>query len=197
MTNSLKYLETMSRLSCLILVFFYFSSFVNLSCALNNGFSVELILRDSQKSPMYHPTESKFQRIQNVVIRSINRANHFGKIFLPSTNKLESTLTPNSHEYFRSYSLGTPSFKTYGIMDIGSSLVWLQCLPCYKCYNQISPIFNPSKSSSYKNISCSSMKFKQLKDAFPSCSQNKDVCQYSIYFGGNANSKGGVLVWRL
>ncbi|AES68109.1 eukaryotic aspartyl protease family protein, putative [Medicago truncatula] len=37
-----------------------------ISHALNNGFSVELIHRDSFKSLLYHPTETKFERIFNV-----------------------------------------------------------------------------------------------------------------------------------
>ncbi|KAL5056783.1 hypothetical protein RYX36_028387 [Vicia faba] len=61
-----------------------------ISHAKNNGFSVELIHRDSFKSPLYNPTQTKFQRNFNVVRRSINRANYFYKELSSTKNKLES-----------------------------------------------------------------------------------------------------------
>ncbi|RHN58424.1 hypothetical protein MtrunA17_Chr4g0002271 [Medicago truncatula] len=46
------------------LLLFSFSCFmISLSTALNNGFSVELIHRDSSKSPLYQPTQNKYQRV--------------------------------------------------------------------------------------------------------------------------------------
>ncbi|KAL5056740.1 hypothetical protein RYX36_028344 [Vicia faba] len=134
--------------------------------------------------------ETKFQRVYNVVNRSIDRSNHFSKQFSLNIKKPVSTLIPDSFEYFMSYSIGTPPFKTYGIMDTGSPLVWLQCLPCKTCYNQTSPIFNPLKSSSYETIRSSSRRCKLAKDLVPSCSQNKDVCQYNITYGGEIKSQG-------
>ncbi|XP_058777171.1 aspartic proteinase CDR1-like [Vicia villosa] len=175
-------------------IFFCFSYFIYLSHALNNGFSVELIHRDSSKSPVYNPTETKFQRIHNAVYRSINRANHFSKQFSSDTNNPVSTLTPDSAEYFMSFAVGTPPFQTYGMIDTGSSLIWLQCLPCYACFNQTSPIFNHSKSSSYNNIHCSSRKCKDAIDVIPSCSQNEDVCEYNIQYGTGINSQGDLSV---
>ncbi|WJX30988.1 hypothetical protein P8452_19471 [Trifolium repens] len=86
----------MSRFSILVFVFFYLFCFIHLSYSLNNGFSVELIHRDSLKSPIYCPSETKFQRVYNAVHRSINRGNHFAKQFSLNTNKPVSTLTPDS-----------------------------------------------------------------------------------------------------
>nr|ABN05698.1 hypothetical protein MtrDRAFT_AC148340g33v2 [Medicago truncatula] len=57
-----------------------------ISHALNNGFSVELIHRDSFKSLLYHPTETKFERIFNAVHRSIKR------VFLLVPHHLRSTV---------------------------------------------------------------------------------------------------------
>jgi hypothetical protein len=184
----------MSRFSILVFVFFYLLCFIHLSYSLNNGFSIELIHRDSSKSPIYHPTETKFQRVYNAVHRSINRGNHFAKQFSLNTNKPVSTLTPNSGEYFISYSVGTPPVKAYGFMQTGSNFVWLQCQPCDPCFNETSPIFNPSKSSSYKNIQCSSTTCTHAEDIHISCSKVGDVCEYSIAYDddGATTSQGNL-----
>jgi len=52
-------------------------------------------------------------------------------------------MIPDDGEFLMTYSVGTPPFKLYGIVDTGSD--------CEHCYNQTTPIFNPLKSSSYKN----------------------------------------------
>ncbi|PNX78554.1 aspartic proteinase cdr1-like protein [Trifolium pratense] len=84
------------------------------------------------------------------------------------------------------YSVGTPPFKLYGVADTGSDIVWLQCEPCDPCFNQTSPKFNPSKSSSYKNIPCSSDLCQSVRDS--SC--NSDNCQYTIKYGDGSHSEG-------
>jgi hypothetical protein len=180
----------MSHFSMLMLVLFYRSCFIHLSHSLNNGLSVELIHRDSSKSPIYQPTETKFQRVYNAVHGSINRANHFTKQLSLNTNNPVSMVTPDAGEYFISYSVGTPSFKAYGFMDTGSSLIWLQCQPCTTCFNQTSPIFNPSKSSSYKNIRCSSKTCTHAEDMHTSCSYSDNDCEYSIIYDDNFKSQG-------
>ncbi|XP_039141304.1 aspartic proteinase CDR1-like [Dioscorea cayenensis subsp. rotundata] len=51
--------------------------------------------------------------------------------------------------------IGTPPVKMVAIADTGSDLVWVQCKPCDQCYNQTDPIFDPSKSSTFKgSVSC-------------------------------------------
>ncbi|KAL5056770.1 hypothetical protein RYX36_028374 [Vicia faba] len=149
---------------------------------------VELIHRDSFKSPLYNPTQTKFQRNFNVVRRSINRANYFYKELSSIKNKLESYMPFDYSEYLMSYSVGTPPFQVYGILDRASNLNWLQCKPCNSCYNQTSPIFDPSKSSSYKNISCSSRTCKSMEDT--SCSSDGDACQYTLDYGNGIDTHG-------
>ncbi|KAK2407378.1 aspartic proteinase CDR1 [Trifolium repens] len=164
-------------------MFFSLSCFIiSISHALNNGFSVELIHRDSPKSPLYQPTLNKYQRVANALRRSINQFNNH------LTNTPKSTVIPNHGEFLMEYSVGTPPFKTYGVVDTGSDIVWLQCKPCEQCYNQTAPIFNPSKSSSYKNnIPCMSKKCKSFDSH--SCSKKKS-CLYSITYGDGSISQG-------
>ncbi|KAK2379510.1 aspartic proteinase CDR1 [Trifolium repens] len=167
------------------LLFFSLCFIISFSHALNNGFSVELIHRDSPKSPLYQATENKYQRVVNAARRSIKFANHFYQDSLTNTPK--STIIPAKGEYLMSYSVGSPPFKLYGIADTGSDIVWLQCEPCKKCYNQTTPIFNPSKSSSYKNIPCLSKLCQSVHDT--SCS-DQNSCQYAIIYGDRSHSLG-------
>jgi len=182
----------MNTLSFLTLSFFFLCFIISFSQAASNDFSVELIHRDSLKSPFYKPTQNKYQHVVNAVRRSINRVSHFYKNSLANTP--ESTVISYEGDYIMSYSVGTPSFKSYGNVDTGSNIVWLQCEPCEQCYNQTLSKFNPSKSSSYKNISCSSKLCQSVRDT--SCNDKKN-CEYSINYGNQSHSQGDLSVETL
>lgn len=186
----------MSQFSSFIVIFFFFLSLVVCSYAINNGFSIELIHRDSYKSPLYNPAQNKSQQIINVLHRSINRVNYINQEFSLTKDKLNLSLTydDNDGEYLMSYSIGTPPFKVYGLLDSGSNLIWLQCKPCDICYNQTYPIFNPSKSSSYQNIPCSSSACKSTEEV-ASCSHDRDVCEYTLDYGRGTKTHGD-LIWE-
>ncbi|CAL5199729.1 unnamed protein product [Lathyrus oleraceus] len=185
----------MSSFSYFTLIFFCFSSLISISHAINNGFSVELIHRDSVKSPFYDPTQTKLQQLLNDVGRSINRANYIKKVLSSNINKYESSLIYDNGVYMMSYSVGTPPFKVYGFIDTGSDLTWIQCKPCNICYNQTSLIFNPSKSSSYQNIPCSSLTCKSMKDY--SCSNDGEKCEYIMNYNPGSKTQGDLSVETL
>ncbi|CAJ1978067.1 unnamed protein product [Sphenostylis stenocarpa] len=142
--------------------------------AIIDGFSVEIIHRDSSKSPFYRSTETQFQRTANALSRSIIRVNHFNQSFV-SQNTLQAPVTSAPGEYLVKYSVGSPPLPVYGIVDTGSDITWLQCQPCIKCYKQITPIFDPSKSKTYKTIPC------------PSATSN---CVYTIDYADETHSQG-------
>jgi hypothetical protein len=53
--------------------------------------------------------------------------------------------------------LGTPKKDFSLLFDTGSDLTWTQCEPCSGgCFPQNDEKFDPTKSTSYKNLSCSS-----------------------------------------
>lgn len=71
-----------------------------------------------------------------------------------------------SGNYFVVVGLGTPKTDLSLIFDTGSDLTWTQCQPCTRsCYKQQDQIFDPSKSTSYKNITCTSSDCTQLSSA--------------------------------
>ncbi|XP_019451863.1 PREDICTED: aspartic proteinase CDR1-like [Lupinus angustifolius] len=152
------------------------------------GFGVELIHRESSTSPFYLYSETHFQRVANAIRRSINRPNYLKQSSL-SPNSIESDVFPNQGEYLMSYSIGTPPVKTLGIVDTGSNVIWLQCQPCHPCYKQTFPIFNPSKSKTYKFLPCISNICELTRDT--SCSSDRrKSCQYIIRYGDNSTSQG-------
>lgn len=57
-------------------------------------------------------------------------------------------------QFMANFSIGDPPVPQLLTMDTGSNLFWIQCLPCIKCFQQTSPLFDPSKSFTYTKISC-------------------------------------------
>ena len=67
-------------------------------------------------------------------------------------------------DYIVTVGLGTPKKQLSLVFDTGSALTWTQCEPCVRqCYSQKEPIFQPSQSSSYSNVSCDSDLCSQLE----------------------------------
>ncbi|XWS57953.1 hypothetical protein CRYUN_Cryun09bG0217200 [Craigia yunnanensis] len=154
--------------------------------AQKGGFSVELIHRDSPKSPLYNPFETTFNRVTNAVPRSFNRVHRF-KPTSVSTKVAEADIIVDSGEYLMNISIGTPAFDIVAIADTGSDLIWTQCMPCSQCFKQDAPLFDPSESSTYKTYSCNASQCENLEGN--SCSSNNS-CQYSVSYGDNSFSIG-------
>ncbi|KAK8286004.1 hypothetical protein V6Z11_D08G261300 [Gossypium hirsutum] len=154
--------------------------------AQEGGFSVELIHRDSSKSPFYNPLETTSDRVTNALRRSFNRVHRFKRNSVPTT-AAESDLTADSGEYLMKISLGTPRFDIVAIADTGSDLIWTQCKPCSQCFKQDAPFFDPSKSSTYRKISCSASQCIDLERT--SCSTDHS-CQYAVSYGDSSFSDG-------
>ncbi|ESQ41027.1 hypothetical protein EUTSA_v10013429mg [Eutrema salsugineum] len=100
--------------------------------------------------------------------------------------------TFGSGNYVVTVGIGTPKHDLSLIFDTGSDLTWTQCEPCVRsCYSQKEPIFNPSSSSSYYNVSCSSSACGSLSSATGnagSCSASN--CLYGIQYGDQSFSVG-------
>ncbi|KAJ8650631.1 hypothetical protein MRB53_003654 [Persea americana] len=170
-----------------IAIFFFFSLNLpnNLDAA---GFSFDLIHRDSPKSPFYNPSESHFDRVLRAIRRSNSRVNDFISSTSTTTGKdVSSTVLPNSGSYLMSISLGTPPFQILAVADTGSDLIWTQCLPCKTCFKQDAPLFNPSRSSSYVDLSCDSNMCSELPRH--ECASNES-CSYSYSYGDRSYTTG-------
>ncbi|KAL3512277.1 hypothetical protein ACH5RR_024994 [Cinchona calisaya] len=103
---------------------------------------------------------------------------------------LESPLTSGtsqgSGEYFARIGVGQPVKEYYMVIDTGSDLSWIQCQPCTDCYQQTDPLFDPSSSSSYRTVSCSSQECSDLQ--ISGCSGDK--CLYQVSYGDGSYTVG-------
>lgn len=145
-------------------------------------------------------------RVESIQAR-INQNSNSNKIKNPNlnldsnSNKLKGKKTNlpvqsgrslGSGNYIVTVGLGTPTKTLSLVFDTGSDLTWTQCQPCARsCYQQQEPIFNPSTSSSYTNVSCNSVECSQLSTSTgntPSCSTT--TCVYGIQYGDQSFSIG-------
>uniref|UniRef100_A0ACD5VKE0 Uncharacterized protein n=1 Tax=Avena sativa TaxID=4498 RepID=A0ACD5VKE0_AVESA len=104
-----------------------------------------------------------------------------------------SGLPFESGEYFASIGVGTPSTSTLLVIDTGSDLVWLQCKPCRHCYGQMSPFYDPRRSSTYRQIPCSSPQCPLLQG----CDNSTGGCGYTMVYGDGSASSGNLATDRL
>ncbi|KAK2632384.1 hypothetical protein EUGRSUZ_L01627, partial [Eucalyptus grandis] len=142
-------------------------------------------------SPLNH-TKSLLQdesRVKWIQSQSSNGSDGL-KVSAATSLPAKSGITLGTGNYIVSIGLGTPKQDLTLIFDTGSPLTWTQCQPCVgSCYTQSDPIFDPSQSSSYANISCTSTLCSQLGSIVASgCSRS--TCLYGIQYGDQSSSVG-------
>uniref|UniRef100_A0A2N9I5N8 Peptidase A1 domain-containing protein n=1 Tax=Fagus sylvatica TaxID=28930 RepID=A0A2N9I5N8_FAGSY len=105
---------------------------------------------------------------------------------------LESGVSLGSGEYFMDVFVGTPPKHFSLILDTGSDLNWIQCVPCYDCFEQNGPHYDPKDSSSFKNISCHDERCKLVSSPDPPrpCKAENQTCPYYYWYGDNSNTTG-------
>ncbi|XP_074279669.1 aspartyl protease family protein 2 [Silene latifolia] len=104
------------------------------------------------------------------------------------SSSVVSGLAQGSGEYFTRLGVGTPPRYMYMVLDTGSDVVWIQCLPCKKCYDQTDRIFNPAQSGSFRSIPCRSRVCKQLDQA--GCIRRGNKCAYQVSYGDGSFTMG-------
>ncbi|KAL8131428.1 aspartic proteinase nepenthesin-1 [Apium graveolens] len=156
-----------------------------------SGFRVTLRHRD------YGKNLTKFELFERAIKRGKNRLHRLNTM---SYSKAATTRTTSaaakskvhagSGEYLMEIAIGTPAESYSAILDTGSDLIWTQCKPCEECFDQSTPIFDPSKSSSFSEISCSD----KLCSALPTktCSKSKDACIYLYTYGDQSSTEGAL-----
>ncbi|EOA17964.1 hypothetical protein CARUB_v10006379mg [Capsella rubella] len=104
------------------------------------------------------------------------------------TEDIVSHVTPisNPAAFLANISIGDPPVSQLLLIDTGSDLTWIQCLPC-KCYPQTIPFFHPSRSSTYRNTSCES-----APHAMPQIFRDEKTgnCRYHLRYRDSSNTRG-------
>lgn len=104
------------------------------------------------------------------------------------SSSIISGLSLGSGEYFTRVGVGSPARYSYMVLDTGSDIVWLQCMPCARCYQQKDPIFNPSASTTYRKVACAAPVCKRLDSS--GCSSNRRYCEYQVSYGDGSFTVG-------
>jgi hypothetical protein len=117
----------------------------------------------------------------------------------PSSSSLSSSATSstnlpatsgralNTGNYVVPIRLGTPAEQFTVVFDTGSDTTWVQCQPCVAyCYRQKEPLFTPTKSTTYANISCTSSYCSDLDSS--GCSGGH--CLYAVQYGDGSYTVG-------
>lgn len=87
--------------------------------------------------------------------------------------------------YIVSIGIGTPSKTLTVVFDTGSDVTWVQCKPCQSCYSQKEPIFDPSQSTTFTNVSCNSTPCKDVRYGCSGLS-----CLYGVQYGDGSYTVG-------
>ncbi|XP_052209597.1 aspartyl protease family protein At5g10770-like [Diospyros lotus] len=132
--------------------------------------------------------QSRVKSIQSQVNSGRSKIDYSQAATLPA----KSGSSIGSPNYIVTVGLGTPKKDFSLVFDTGSDLTWIQCQPCAgSCYKQKDPIFDPSLSKSYKNVTCDSSQCSLLTSATgnePICSIS--TCIYDIHYGDRSFSMG-------
>ncbi|XP_008778737.1 aspartyl protease family protein 2-like [Phoenix dactylifera] len=102
---------------------------------------------------------------------------------------LESGVALGSGEYFMDVFVGTPPRHYSLILDTGSDLNWIQCLPCRDCFEQHGPVYDPAASSTYRNVSCADHRCGLVSHPWP-CRSGDQACPYYYWYGDRSNTTG-------
>ncbi|MCD7455865.1 hypothetical protein HAX54_029902 [Datura stramonium] len=142
-----------------------------------NQNSVSRLKKDSEKpviSPAASPQSSSFELS--------------GKLMAT----LESGVSLGSGEYFMDVFVGTPPKHFSLILDTGSDLNWIQCVPCYDCFEQNGPHYDPKDSISFRNISCHDPRCHLVSSPDPPqpCKTENQTCPYYYWYGDSSNTTG-------
>ena len=90
-------------------------------------------------------------------------------------------------DYVITVGFGTPVTAQTVIFDTGSDVSWIQCKPCSaSCYSQQDPLFDPTLSSTYRNISCTATACEDLR--IRGCSAG--TCLYAVSYGDGSLTVG-------
>ncbi|XP_061342831.1 aspartic proteinase nepenthesin-2-like [Gastrolobium bilobum] len=105
---------------------------------------------------------------------------------------LESGVSLGSGEYFMDVFVGTPPRHFSLILDTGSDLNWIQCVPCIACFEQSGPYYDPKDSTSFKNISCDDPRCQLVSSPDPPkpCKVENQSCPYFYWYGDSSNTTG-------
>ncbi|KAK3161804.1 hypothetical protein QOZ80_1BG0081730 [Eleusine coracana subsp. coracana] len=110
---------------------------------------------------------------------------------LPLRSPLQSGVAHDSGGYFAALGVGTPPARALLILDTGSDFTWLQCAPCRRCHPQLTPLYDPRRSSSYAPVPFASPRCRDELQ-FPGRDARTGACLYAFAYADGSSSRGEV-----
>ncbi|KAH0469486.1 hypothetical protein IEQ34_001044 [Dendrobium chrysotoxum] len=147
-----------------------------------SGFTIQLIHKDSLLHPTTNLSTPHLTRLLAKASHSLSRSQA-----LSSTSTILSPVIPHNADHLMKFSIGTPPVPVLAVMDTGSDLTWLRCLPCSDCLTRSVHLFNPFLSSTYQSLPPYSPKCKQFD---PNTSPYTPTCSYKYFYGDGSFSSG-------
>ncbi|KAF7148262.1 hypothetical protein RHSIM_Rhsim03G0266700 [Rhododendron simsii] len=153
---------------------------------------MKLIHSDSILSPYYNSNFTISEHARRAIKSSMDRYT-----YLKARAKLSSTMDEvrggvkpdyGGVSFLVNFSIGQPLVTQLVVMDTGSNLLWIQCLPCITCFDQLSPIYDPSKSNTYTKLSCNS--FYCVFDPFSENCDSARTCSYYLKYDDGSTTRG-------
>lgn len=137
----------------------------------------------------HHSHHQHHRDIETVAVPAVSNPGIFERKLIAT---LESGVSLGSGEYFMDVFIGTPPRHFSLILDTGSDLNWIQCLPCNDCFEQNGSPYNPQESTSYRNITCNDPRCKLVSPLDPPrpCREENQSCPYFYWYGDGSNTTG-------
>lgn len=153
------------------------------------GFRIEMVHRDSVQ-PEGNEIITSTERLRRAVERSKGRQQMFLSKTTPRSARgtvraVEAPVHAGNGEFLMQIGIGSPALTYNAIVDTGSDLIWTQCKPCRKCYQQPGQIYDPSKSRTFSKVPCDSTFCQALPESY--CSPD---CQYAYQYGDSSFTTG-------
>ncbi|KAF8028759.1 hypothetical protein BT93_E1420 [Corymbia citriodora subsp. variegata] len=150
------------------------------------SFTTELVRIDTPNS------SDPYQHVVNAFRRSISRAHRLSQNSAGTLAMPPGVLTNSDGSFTMNMSIGNPPAPFVGIADTGSDLIWTQCEPCLQCFDQASPVFDPSMSSTYEVIMCETPLCNALLP-YSFCGPDLDLfCMNSNSYGDGSYTYGNI-----
>ncbi|CAI9113620.1 OLC1v1014255C1 [Oldenlandia corymbosa var. corymbosa] len=111
------------------------------------------------------------------------------------SEEIQTPIANQGGAYIASLGVGQPATEFNLLADTGSEVTWLQCAPCTSgCEGSV---FDPSRSSSYQPLSCSSQKCDALQEANKCGTSSDGGCSYAVSYGDQSFSRGDFITETL
>ncbi|KAI6682322.1 hypothetical protein NL676_036203 [Syzygium grande] len=155
----------------------------------------KLIHRNSIRLPFYDPNHTDIHRakfaLENSVARFaiIEQKMKSCEVNASCSDNIQAKLRAKTSVgvFFVEFYIKDTSHPVLAVMDTGSTHLWVQCIPCENCAQASIPIYDPSTSSTYTNVSCLSEYCEALHR--PKCDERRN-CKYEVEYEGARPTEG-------